>query len=104
MRPVPPQASCKRPDGRSYRSSIALAAPSRSWISSAPCIIGSGVTLAQLALLPHQPAALAVPAALLLGVALVVKLLAARQRQFDLGAATLVEIELERYQRHAFAL
>src|SRR5436190_5200918 len=56
------------------------------------------------ALRPHQAPALALPAALLLGLALVVELLAARQRQLDLGAALDVEIELERHQRHALAL
>src|SRR5208282_497058 len=42
--------------------------------------------------------------ALFLGLALVVELLAARQRQLDLGTTLLVEIELERDQRHAIAL
>ena len=57
-----------------------------------------------LPLLPQQAAALALPGALLLRLALVVKLFAARQSQLDLGAAPLVEIELERHQRHALAL
>src|SRR3974390_1511105 len=56
------------------------------------------------AFLTKDPALLAVPCALLLGLALVVGFLAARQRQLDLGAAFLVEIKLERHQRHAFAL
>src|ERR1044072_1079079 len=55
-------------------------------------------------LLPQQPPLLALPVALLLGLALVVQLLAARQREFDLGAALLVEIELERHERHSLAL
>src|SRR5271155_3888514 len=55
-------------------------------------------------LLPQQPAALALPRALLFGVALVVKLLAAGQGQLDLGTALFVKIELERHQRHAFTL
>src|SRR5262245_46965296 len=52
----------------------------------------------------QEPAALALPAALLLGLALVVKLLAAGERDLDLGAALLVEIELERHERHALTL
>src|SRR5271169_1499515 len=55
-------------------------------------------------LLPHQPAALAIPGAFLLGIALVVELFAPRQSKLDLGPATLVEIEFERYKRHALAL
>src|SRR6185295_8572334 len=57
-----------------------------------------------LSLLAQQPAALTLPRALLFGVALVVELLAARQGEFDLGAASFVEIELERNKRHALAL
>src|SRR5262245_34819177 len=58
----------------------------------------------RLALGAQQSPALPVPAALLLGLALVVQLLSAGERQLDLGAALLVEIELERHQRHALAL
>src|SRR5215469_10304165 len=57
-----------------------------------------------LTLRPHQPAALALPGALLLGFALVVELLAAGERKLDLGAALFVEIELERHEGHALAL
>src|SRR5205814_2705380 len=46
----------------------------------------------------------ALPAALLLGLALVMQLLAARKRQLDFGAPLFVEIELERNERHALAL
>src|SRR5579863_9065947 len=59
---------------------------------------------ASLSLLPQQPAALAVPRALLLSFALVLKLFAARQRQFDLGASLFVEIKLKRDEGHALAL
>src|SRR6476469_3391209 len=57
-----------------------------------------------LALGAEQPSALALPTALFLGLAFVVELLASRQRKLDLGAPLLVEIELERHERHAFAL
>src|SRR5688572_33279639 len=56
------------------------------------------------ALRAHQPAAFPFPRALLLGLALVVQLLALGQRELHLGAALVVEIELERHQRHALAL
>src|SRR5262245_62307116 len=56
------------------------------------------------ALGPQQPPALALPTALLFGLALVVQLLAAGKGELELGAALLVEIELERHQRHALAL
>src|SRR5215470_17720255 len=55
-------------------------------------------------LLPHQPAALAIPVALALGLTLVVQLLALGECDLDLGAALLVEIELERNEGHALAL
>src|SRR5665213_2420989 len=61
------------------------------------------IALPSLSLLPQQPPALTVPRALLVGFALVVKLFAARQRQLDLGAPLLVEIELERNECHAVA-
>src|SRR6185437_13361175 len=47
---------------------------------------------------------LTVPGALLQGLALVVQLLAASQRDLDFRAAAFVEIELERYDGHALAL
>src|SRR6266478_1186674 len=53
---------------------------------------------------PKQPSAFALPAALLLGFALVVQLLAAGERKLELGAALVVEIEPERHQRHSLAL
>src|SRR5690606_11144428 len=52
----------------------------------------------------QQPTALAVPVAALFGVALVVKLFAARQRNFELRATLLVEIKLERHDGEPFAL
>src|SRR5690348_5181541 len=52
----------------------------------------------------QQSRLLAVPVALLLGGALVVQLLALAERKLKLCHATLVEIELERHDRHAFAL
>src|SRR5262249_41533483 len=58
----------------------------------------------RLSLGPQQPSALALPAALLLGLALVVQLLAAGERKLELGASLLVEIELERHERHSLAL
>src|SRR5256886_16076777 len=57
-----------------------------------------------LALSPQQPPALRLPAAFLLGFALVMLLLAPRKRQLELGAALLVEIELDRHQRHSLPL
>src|SRR5581483_5584247 len=57
-----------------------------------------------LTLLPQQTPLLARPVALLLGLALVVQLLAAGERELDLCTALVVEIELERHQRHALAL
>src|SRR3954451_1712659 len=57
-----------------------------------------------LALGAQQPAALALPTALLLGFALVVQLLAAREPYLDLGAAFFIEVELERHQGHSLAL
>src|SRR5579871_3628164 len=50
----------------------------------------------------QQAAFFAVPVALALGLALVVQLLAFGQRQLDFRPALLVEIELQRHQRHAF--
>src|SRR5260221_495739 len=55
-------------------------------------------------LLPQQPAALAGPVALLLALALVVQLLALGERNLDLGAAFVVEIDFQRHDRHALAL
>src|SRR3954463_8038733 len=55
------------------------------------------------ATIAHQPALLALPVAILDCLALVVKLLAARQRQLDLGPAAGVEIDRQRDQRHALA-
>src|SRR5262245_29851407 len=52
----------------------------------------------------HQAALFAAPVTLLGGLALVVQLLALGDRQQQLGAATLIEIELERDQRHALAI
>src|SRR6516162_6240849 len=57
-----------------------------------------------LSLGPQQPSALPLPAALLLGLALVVQLLAAGERKLELGAALLIEIEPERHERHSLAL
>src|SRR5437879_13522313 len=54
--------------------------------------------------LPQQPAALAGPVALLLALALVVQLLALRERNLDLRAAFVVEIDFQRHDRHALAL
>src|SRR5262245_13250789 len=58
----------------------------------------------RLSLGPQQPSALPLPAALLLGLALVVQLLASGERKLELGAALLVEIEPERHERHSLAL
>src|SRR5215467_1375966 len=63
-----------------------------------------GMIPQRLSLGPQQPSAFALPAALLLGFALVVQLLAARERKLELGAALVVEIEPERHQRHSLAL
>src|SRR3984893_14165141 len=51
----------------------------------------------------HEPSTLPFPGALALGFALVVQLLAARDRELDLGAALIVEVELEWNNGHAFA-
>src|ERR1700676_5615628 len=53
---------------------------------------------------PQQAALLPAPVALLLALALVVQLLAFGHRQQQLGAAAFVEIQLQRYQRHAVAV
>src|SRR5262245_16784093 len=58
----------------------------------------------RLPLCSQQPPALALPAAPLLAVAFIMQLLAARERKLELGAALLVEIQLERHQRHSLAL
>src|SRR5258707_846418 len=55
-------------------------------------------------LLPQQPAALAGPVAFLFALALVVQLLALGERNLDLGAAFVVEIDFQRHDRHALAL
>src|SRR6266567_6856491 len=55
-------------------------------------------------LVAQQPAALARPVALLLGLALVVQLLALGECDLDLGAAFVVEIDLQWHDGHAFAL
>src|ERR1044072_560572 len=60
--------------------------------------------IAALPLLSQQAPLLAVPVALLLALALVVQLLALGERELDLGAALVVEIELQRHQGHAVAL
>src|SRR5512138_3406475 len=52
----------------------------------------------------HQAALFAAPVALLRGLALVVQLLALGDRQQQLRPAALVEIELQRDQRHALAI
>src|SRR5262245_23956334 len=52
----------------------------------------------------QEPTAFAFPRPFLFGFALVVELLAARQRQLDLGAALGVEVELEWHHRHALSL
>src|SRR5262245_37633253 len=57
-----------------------------------------------LSLCAQQAPALAFPAALLLGLALVVQLLAAGEGEFELSAAFLVEIELQRHEGHTFTL
>src|SRR5258708_25987843 len=64
----------------------------------------AGQGAARLALGSQQPSALPLPAALFLGFTLVVQLLATRERKLELGAALLVEIKLERHERHALAL
>src|SRR5208337_246918 len=51
--------------------------------------------------LAHQPPLLALPIAALLRLALVVQLLAARERQLKLGPALVVEVDPQRDQRHA---
>src|SRR5262249_42967268 len=53
---------------------------------------------------PHEPATLALPPALLLCLPFVVELLAAGASELDLGAPLVVEIELERDERHPLAL
>ena len=53
---------------------------------------------------PQQPRLVALPVALLFGLALVMQLLALGDAQFDLGPALGIEIHLQRNQRHALAL
>src|SRR5437773_303439 len=55
-------------------------------------------------LVAHDARFLAVPVALLGGLALVVQLLALRERQLELRDAACVEIKFERNERHALAL
>src|SRR5687768_14790123 len=55
------------------------------------------------AMLAHQPALLPLPILLLLMLALVVRLAAARNGELDLGPAAAVEIDGERDERHALA-
>src|SRR6516162_11766160 len=52
----------------------------------------------------QETSALAVPAALALGLPLVVQLLAARNRKLDFSPSLVVEVKLERDDGHAFAL
>src|SRR5690606_26051168 len=52
----------------------------------------------------HQARLVALPVALLDRRALIMRLLAARERELDLGPAATVEIDAERDQRHALAL
>src|SRR4029453_16932944 len=61
-------------------------------------------TRVTLSLLAHQAALLPVPIPLLLRLALVVQLLALGQSELDLGDPPLVEIDLERHDRHAVTL
>src|SRR5687768_2381021 len=75
----------------------------RARIPTATCELGFAKPPA-LSLRAQEPSALTLPAALLLGFALIVQLLAARERKLDLGTTFLVEIELQRHQRHALAL
>src|SRR5581483_7277359 len=58
----------------------------------------------RLPFLSQQAAAFAIPAALALGLALVVQFLAAGERDLDFGAPLLVEVELERDDGHTLAL
>jgi len=55
-------------------------------------------------LVAQQPAFLAAPVALLFDLALVVQLLAAREREAQLRPAAIVEIDAQRHDRHALAL
>src|SRR5262249_14104994 len=80
-----------------FRPGLLLCGPSAS-------AVGAERSPQRLSLGPQQPSALPLPAALLLGFALVVQLLAAGKRKLELGAALLVEIELERHERHSLAL
>src|SRR5947207_15003327 len=82
-----PRSLC--PDGAKRRSGCAL--PALRTANGSP-------------LVAHQAALFARPVAFLLGLALVVQLLALGKRELDLGSALVVEIELERHQRHALAL
>src|SRR6478609_7264223 len=55
------------------------------------------------AIVPHQPLLLPLPVALLDRLALVVHLLASRERQFDLGPAAAIEIKRQRDERQTLA-
>src|SRR5262249_37452095 len=66
--------------------------------------VGQETSRYRLPLCSQQPPALALPTAPLLAFALIMQLLAARERKLELGAALLVEIELQRHQRHSLAL
>src|ERR1700757_2453158 len=71
------------------------------WMTQWSSLVGNAMSSP---LQAHQAPLLALPAALLLGLPLVVQLLAARERELELGAALLVEIKLQRHDRHALAL
>ena len=71
---------------------------SSSFRSSRKCHVESGLSAgpaARLSLLPHQPRLVPVPVARLFGFALVMELLAAAERDGDLGAALGVEIDAQ---------
>src|SRR5205807_2427161 len=72
--------------------------------ANAICQVPAVETACALALVPQQPPAFALPGALLLGLAFVVKLLPARQRDFNLGLALFIEIKFEGNKRHSLAL
>src|SRR5215472_6429303 len=73
--------------------------------TSRDAVIGGGLGIhSSLPLGPQQPPALPFPTALLFSFTLVVQLLAAGECQLELGAALVVEIKLERHQRHSLAL
>src|SRR5688572_7552408 len=98
LRGISPARSQARTCGRTCSRAKARAV-SRIRICSSPSSMGASRSAPG-----EQARALALPVAVLDRLALVVRLLAGGQRDLDLGAALLVEIDLQRHDGAALAL